>query len=296
MIRGIVLRDLPVVPDGPAGLRAALGELELCQLPGLRWFSPTLDESTLDALAVELSGIRLAAGLGAINAAHPGRATEAMELGDGDPVRGWRRMIDAAARLTVESLHFTVGTLEDRFSGDWPRQLAATAELVRPLVRAADEVGIPLVLKTHEEMTSFELLRFAEATGVVAGFSPVNLLTRLEHPVAAARRLAPLVHTVFLDDAAITWTPAGLARRMRPVGEGVVPWPEILGRLPAVPVVLDLHRAELDMPFHREDWAATHPDLTVPELLSVASLATADEPATPLAHRREPGLKALLGK
>ncbi|WP_431907540.1 sugar phosphate isomerase/epimerase family protein [Amycolatopsis thermoflava] len=286
MSRGIVLRDLPgEVP--PARLRAALGPLQLCHVPSVRWFSPALDPSELDACAG--LGARVASGLGPI---HPGRAPDAVELGDGDALRGWHRMIDAAARLGVESLHCTVGVLEDRF-GAWAEQLAATAGLVRPLVRAAEAYGIPLVLKTHEEMTTFELLRFAEETGVRVGFSPVNVVVRLEHPLAAARRVAPLVHTVFLEDCAITWTPAGLPRRMRPVGQGAMPWPEILEVLPEVPVVLDLHRAELDMPLYQDGWLGFHPDLTLPEPLTLAAVAGPDEPSTPLGRRCEIGLAAI---
>lgn len=53
-------------------------------------------------------------------------------------------------------------------------------------------------------------------------FDPVNVLVRLEDPVAAARRVAPYVHHVHVDDAVVIFVDDGLERKLYPPGEGFV--------------------------------------------------------------------------
>ncbi|WP_435175003.1 sugar phosphate isomerase/epimerase family protein [Actinacidiphila sp. bgisy145] len=308
--RGIVLRDLPGAPGTLDGMVAALHALGLrrCHLPGPQWVDADLDGAALDTARAALGAadVTVAVGLGAVNTTRPERAGDALRLGHGDLEAGLHRMVRAAARLGAESAHFTVGTEEDRFSTapPWADQLAATAPLVRRLAERCADHGLPMVLKTHEEMTTFELARFREQVGhggLLVGYSPVNVLCRLEDPVAAAARVADWTHTVFLDDADTAWTSRGLERRMRPLGEGRVDWPAVLaalasGRAPAPPrLVLDLHRAALDMPFTDPGWIDRHPDLTPAEFAAVAATATGapPAPAADLAHRRTAGLARL---
>ncbi|BBB02319.1 hypothetical protein RVR_10205 [Actinacidiphila reveromycinica] len=304
--RGIVLRDLPGAPRTVEGMLSALRALGVrrCHLPGPGWFDAGLDDRALAAARAALAaeGVAVALGLGFVNPARPERAAETVRLGHGDLEAGLHRLVRAAALLGAESLHFTVGTVEDRFrtAPTWADQLAAAAPVVRRLAERAASHGIPLVLKTHEEMTTFELLRLRDAVGhdgLRVGYSPVNVLCRLEDPVAAAGRVADWTHTVFLDDADTAWTPRGLERRMRPLGEGRVDWPAVLSVLaPAAPrLVLDLHRAALDMPFAEPGWITRHPDLTAGEFAAVAAMAPHRDPAPPadLDRRRSAGLRRL---
>jgi len=58
-------------------------------------------------------------------------------------------------------------------------------------------------VETHEEITSFEVARLAEAVGpdvVGVTFDTANVLARAENPMAAARRLAPYTHLSHAKD------------------------------------------------------------------------------------------------
>ena len=89
-----------------------------------------------------------------------------------------------------------------RWSTDGPGtpellRLAATAlREQRPMLR---EFGVVLAIETHFEFTSFELLRVFEMAGAEPGgylgicLDTMNLLTMIEEPVAATRRLLPWV-------------------------------------------------------------------------------------------------------
>src|SRR5262249_52378632 len=163
----------------------------------------------------------------------------------------------------------SIGTLADR-SGDsplWTEQLRATSQFLRELAPLLRDLECHLNLKTHEEISSFEILRLIESTGPdVLGvcFDPVNVLARLEHPLAAAQRLAPCVRQIQLDDARLVLSEAGLARRLRACGSGIVNWPGILNALlhPERPtrLTIELHRAQLSMPIFDSSWLMMQPD------------------------------------
>jgi sugar phosphate isomerase/epimerase len=296
--RGIVLRDFPTVPDTPSQLVAAAQELgvEIVHLNPPRWASTCVRPEELRAIG-ELfteAGLTITLDLGAVN---PAYAPTGDPL-DPDGTIARRRQLRAADLLGVESVHVRVGSPESRDdpTEPWATQLDMAERALADLGPLSAELGVPVVLKTHEEMSSHEALALAEAAGdhVRIGFSAVNLLVCLEEPRAAARRLAHRVHTVFLDDAAMSWAPEGMARRMRPVGDGGVDWPTLLTLLPAqAPLVLDLHRAELTAPCYRDGWVTSRPTIAVEEIVALASIAAPDAASAPLRERRGRGLAAL---
>jgi sugar phosphate isomerase/epimerase len=240
-----------------------------------------------------------------LNPVFPERSQEIAAFGDGDAEVGAVRLIAAAGAAGIDALHLTVGRLEDRFLDDPPyaRQCERTAAMLSRLAPVAEDAGAVLVLKTHEEMSSHEAVSIVEEVGsraVRIGFSPVNLLVLAEEPLAAAARVRPLVHTLFVDDAALVSHRDGLRRVMLPLGEGDVDWPVIVGlfadgELPQV--ALDIHRAEFDVPFLREDWLPYNPHVTARELIALlartrpSSLAQDVSPA----ERFEKGVAVLAG-
>lgn len=269
---GVTLRDLPRKdrPPGPASLAGAAREVhalggEVLVLPSLRAASARLDRGELREAGSEATraGIRLEATLCAV---HPRR----LDFAEVDS------LLEAGAELGVSAYHISFGVLADRFttSPPWAQQLSEGVAGLRSIV---DSSGVPVVLRTHEEMTTFELLRLWEAVGrtrLRVGFSPVNVVTRMEDPMAACERVADLVHTLFLDDCQVIRTPSGSARRLTRLGTGSIPWLEILDRVrpstgvgPAV--IADAHRAQFDMPYLDAEWLSHHPDLTVAELVAV---------------------------
>ncbi|WES63103.1 TIM barrel protein [Microbacter sp. GSS18] len=290
---GICLRDLPDQPppgggvDLPAAIATAarLG-FGTIQLPSVRLVSPTLDKgelSEIGALAIA-SGITLTA---ALPSAHPDRVERSWGLDRHAPQHPFAQ-IDAGDSLGIASFHVVVGVDEDRFreTPSWADQLDRTSGVLTSLVSWA---SCPIVLKTHEEMTTFEAIRLCDrVSGLWLGFSPVNVVARLEDPLSAARRSSPFVHTVFVDDCALARTSEGLSRLMRPIGAGALPWPSMFDALPAsADVTIDLHRAELSMPLTDPLWLSHQPELTDDELASLYAMSVAEgSPSSPVEERR----------
>lgn len=304
---GLRVRDLtgenPATAADAVERIAALGAGGI-QFPSLGWIAPDLDRSPLRAAVrhAEQHDLRPSAVLGVLNPVFPGRSDEIAGPGEGDVLAGARALIAAAADAGIGTLHFTVGRLEDRFlrSPDYAEQCARTAETLGVLAPAAEDAGVTLVLKTHEEMSSHEAVALVEAVSSPAlrlGFSPVNLLVLGEDPVAAAHRVRAVTHSVFLDDAVMTPCDAGLRRVMVPLGWGDVAWPEILEVLGEGELALDIHRAEFECEFLTDDWLRFNPHVTVMELTRLLSRARHEDavPAFGADARFSLGVDALTG-
>lgn len=285
---GIYNRSLPGGErlDAPAALRAArdLG------LAGCLFASPLAISATLDLGAVRAAraladdlGLRLGLGVGRIHPYHIEREADVLALGDGDFRAGLTRLVAAGRAAGCHDLWFSVGTLADRFDRTvpWSDQLAAVAAFLISFAPVLRDAGCRLCLKTHEEITTFEVARLVETVGPdVLGVSldPVNVLARIEEPVAAARRVAPYVRHVHLDDAIVRFTATGIERKLYPVGQGVVDWPAILALLPPDAAFwIELHRGQFTMSLFEPGWLAAQPDLTLAELAAVMQFAVHSE-------------------
>jgi sugar phosphate isomerase/epimerase len=267
--------------------------------------SPELDDGLLAevrAHATEL-GLYLEAGLGKVNPFATPETPELRRIGNGDIVAGFTRMMQACARIGCHELW--VGTANykacyagrlayDRFRTDvtWEEQLTATARFLHKLAPVARDLGIHLNLETHEEITSFEVIRLVEDVGPdVAGivFDTGNVLQRLEHPVWAARRVAPYTRQTHLKDAALLNGPGGVLYQMRPCGDGVVDFPVLVPLLLAANPALNLS-LETDEPRPAARPALTmlietahpgfrraHPDVTADEFAAWEDLVRSCE-------------------
>ncbi|MCF7547536.1 TIM barrel protein [Pseudonocardia sp. WMMC193] len=287
---GICLRDLPGAP-GPAASAAVAARLGFggVHLPSVHAASPTLDHGELAELAAAGAehGVSFTVGGGFLAAHHLDRAAALTQ--DGDLARGLARVLAAAAVLGTRELAVVLGPESDRFDPvlPWSEQLRATAVLFRLLAGVLRDAGARLVVKTHEEVTTEEVVRLVEEVGpdvVAIGFDPVNVLVRLEDPVAAARRVAGAVATVHVDDARIARTPRGFVRRAALLGTGVVDWAGIDAALADEPRRVDLHRAEPAMPAFDARWLAAQP-ATALDLARTAGWAGPDREPPSLADR-----------
>ncbi|MCP8939098.1 sugar phosphate isomerase/epimerase [Alsobacter sp. SYSU M60028] len=266
--------------------------------------SPTLDPGLLRAVrqrADEL-GMYLETGLGKVNPYATPEAPELRMMGDGDIVLGFRRMMEACAAIDCRELWVATANYKpayvgrfayDRFRTDvtWEEQLAATARFLKILKPIARDLGIHLNLETHEEITSFELVRLVEdvgpdTTGVV--FDTANVLQRGEHPVWAARRLAPYVRQTHIKDALIAYDGDVLDFQMRPCGSGVVDFRSILPILaeanPDLNLSIENYESFSDRPrtpprmiveIADPQWLAGHPDLGVEEYAAYLAMVRA---------------------
>lgn len=279
---GLARGNIPFLGKDP---RSDLTEVKRLGLDELLFFSifdlsATLDHGELrelDQFAKD-EGLSIGAGVGWINPCHLERAEHVSAAGDGDFLTGLERAVAAAAEIGIHDLYFIVGPDEDRFEASpaWAEQCASVTELLTRFAPVLRAHGSRLLLKTHEEITSFEIVRIVEKVGPdVIGvlLDPVNFVARLEEPVAASARVAPYVRQVHLEDFVVRYNDRGLYRVLCPFGEGVMDWPAILALAPDAKLYVDIHRAELEMPIFDPAWLAVHPELTVAEFAAVAGMA-----------------------
>jgi sugar phosphate isomerase/epimerase len=262
--------------------------------------SGTLDPGALRDVRerAEELGMYLEAGLGRVNPYNIAESPEMRAIGDGDTVLGYRRVMEAAAAIGVTELWGETATYKpyggrfayDRYRNDvaWEDQLAATVKFLTTLAPIARDLGIHINLETHEEITSFELVRIVDTVGpdaIGVTFDTANVVQRLEHPTWAARRLAPYVRQTHIKDYGLVRRPDGLDYQLRPNGQGVVDLADIVPILHAANPDLHLslevrdYGAPAGLPYKKEGnappialydpvWLAGHPDLTPDELVA----------------------------
>ncbi len=261
--------------------------------------SPTLDPGELREVRAQADalGLYLEVGVGIVNPYATAEAPKIRVLGAGDYRLGMERLIRAAQAIGCTELWAVTGSYKpelpgffaiDRFRTDapWPDQLAATERFLSTLAPILRDLGCRLNIETHEEITSFEVVRLVEAVGPdVLGvtFDTANVLINAEDPVAAARRVAPYVHLTHLRDAVLSFTPGGLIRQVHPCGQGILDWAAILTILAEYAPTLNLSieamspQVLMGLPIFDPRWQAVHPDLTVAEVAEITRLARLGE-------------------
>lgn len=242
--------------------------------------SPTLDPGEIAEIGQQASrlGLGLALGLGHLNPALPFRGQQLLAAGDGDMAAGVVRVARLAAAAGISNLMFTVGRIEERFHPTvaWGDQLAGVASLVDRCWRQLRDHGARLVLKTHEEMTSWEILRLVERPGPTAlsvALDPVNFLCRMEDPVAATRRLAQHVVQVHVDDAVLRFEGKEMRRYLAPMGDGVIDWRSILDIVPDAAIWIEMHSGQFAMPVFDPEWLRAQPEIVLAEYAALTAMA-----------------------
>lgn len=258
--------------------------------------TPTLDLGVLREVrqrADEL-GLYLQMGMWKVNPYSSAEAPEVRRLGDGDYTRGMLKMMHAAregadcGELWVACCNYQSGLpgvyAVDRFRTDapWGDQLVAIEKFLKMLAPAARDLDVHMNLETHEEITSWEVVRLVEEVGPdVTGitFDTANVLVRGEDPVEAARRVAPYTRATHFRDSILQREGEGLTRVFSTVGTGVMDWDGILRELLSVNPDLNMSiepagpRLSLPIPVRDRDWIALHPDLVDAEVESLFAAA-----------------------
>ncbi len=136
------------------------------------------------------------------------------DLATGAPIDTAARNLKAAeqaAGLGIKTVRSCSGGLM-RWNKTGPatetllRETARSLSAQRPVFR---DRGVTLAIETHFEFTTFELLRLFEMCEAAPGdglgicLDTMNLLTLLEDPVEAARRILPYVVTTHIKDGGI---------------------------------------------------------------------------------------------
>jgi len=108
------------------------------------------------------------------------------------------------------------------------------AMLMRHLEKAAtmaEEFGVPLALENHSDYAAWqiaELLRDLQSPHVGVCFDSGNPPSSFEHPVDAARSVAPFVYQTHLRDFKIVHADYGIRYEGVPLGQGVVDVEEVV--------------------------------------------------------------------
>lgn len=264
--------------------------------------TPTLDPGPMAELRQEADrrGMYLEVGLGKINPYAAAEAPGIRDAGEGDTILGCRRLMESAAAIDCREMWVGLANKKpryprrlayDRFRTDvtWEEQLRATERVLRQLAPVARDLGIHLNIETHEEITTFEVLRLVESVGEdVIGIvlDTSNPLQRMEHPVRAAERVAPYVRQSHFKDAFLGATPDGLRYQVRSCGEGVIDFGAVLRVVlaanPGLNLTLETRPPDADFPqpgglptiieIDDEGFRAAHPDLGESELAEFRGL------------------------
>lgn len=268
--------------------------------------SPTLDHGELSDFAAHAAelGLYVEMGVGKVNPYMTAELPRVRELGAGSYLAGMERLIETCAEFGWSNAWTAVGGFKpypgiyftDRFrtDTDWDDQLAATERFLHRLAPALRANGVRLALETHEEITTFELIRLIESVGDdVLGvcLDPANLAVRAEVPLEGIARIAPYVRTTQLRDAALWRTEEGLSRFIAPCGSGVIDWEAAIDVLltanPDVHLTVEpigVVRAEMRLHTSDPTWRAGHPDLTPEALSTLEGLAADYERRAALGH------------
>ena len=143
--------------------------------------------------------------------------------------------------------------------------------------------GVTLAIETHFEFTTFELLRVLDMSGAEPGgglgicLDTMNLLTMLEEPVAAVRRIRPFIATTHVKDGGILLTDEGFVTFTAEAGRGVIDFRSIFEELSALPIELRLsiedHGGDFRIPVFDPKFLSEFPDFTAPELCDLLRLS-----------------------
>jgi len=258
-----------------------------------QYITKNLDPGRLQAARqyADQLGLYLEFGLGRVNPYNTSESPDVWLLGGGNYLLALEKLIAAAADVGChELIGVTAGWKYnhtgyyhfDRFRTDvsWEDQLLATQNFMRILAPVLRHYGSRVNIETHEEITSYEILRIIEAVGedvVGVALDTGNILSRGEDPIAAAKRVARHCHQTHAKDAILFFSEKGIVRQVKPCGKGVVNWREVLPILfqynPDLTLNLEDHKGYMEIDLFSEEWRSFHPDLNLAEMGELIRLA-----------------------
>jgi len=196
-----------------------------------------------------------------------------------------RKAAEQASAMGVRTVRSCSGGLM-RWREDSPSTetfLREMAAALSPQRQTFNDHGVILAVETHFEFTTFELLRLFEMCEAEPGdylgvcLDTMNVLTMLEDPVAAARRILPWVVTTHVKDGALVLTREGLVTFTAEAGKGLVDFRAIFEALSSLPAGITLsiedHGGDFILPIYDAAFLTRFPDLTVQEFARLLNLA-----------------------
>jgi sugar phosphate isomerase/epimerase len=161
------------------------------------------------------------------------------------------------------------------------REMAKSLRAQKPMLK---DLGLVLAIETHFEFTTFELLKLFDMCEAQPGeylgicLDTMNLLTMLEDPAAATRRVLPWIVTTHIKDGAILLRADGLVSFVAEAGKGIVDFKKIFEELSSlgrdIHLSIEDHGGDFLIPIFDPIFITKFPDLTVRELTSLLKLAS----------------------
>lgn len=159
---------------------------------------------------------------------------------------GVARSVEVARKIGAKTIrmHLTGVLCGDRAEPacKWDETVANVKRMLAEAAPLAAEYGLSLAIEDHQDFTSAELVDLCETTAANVGvcLDTGNALSVGEDPVEFARAVAGCAKHVHLKDYRVQWTAEGYRLIRCAIGEGVIPFPQILEVFKDRPVTLAL--------------------------------------------------------
>lgn len=158
-------------------------------------------------------------------------------------------------------------------AGGWQLVVDTTWRKLVELATLAAKEAIELAIENHQDFTSAELVRFCREAGRNIGITldTANAFGVGESPIAFADTVAPHVRYLHLKDYQVQFTAEGYRLIRCPVGEGAVPFKEVLTSLgrhhEALPAAIEIGALEArHVRLFTPDWWHGYPPKEAPAL------------------------------
>src|SRR4051812_33914772 len=159
---------------------------------------------------------------------------------------GIARSVEVARKIgaKVIRMHLTGILCGDRADPacKWDETVANVRRMLKEAAPIAAEYGLSLAIEDHQDFTSSELVELCETTAANVGvcLDTGNALSVGEDPVEFALAIAGCVKHVHLKDYRVQWTAEGYRLIRCAVGDGVIPFEQIVEVFIERPVTMAL--------------------------------------------------------
>lgn len=149
------------------------------------------------------------------------------------------------------------------------KEMATALKSQKSMLRDNNAV---LAIETHFEFTTFELLQLFEECDAQPGdwlgicLDTMNLLTMLEDPEMATKRILPWLVSTHIKDGGIILTDEGYKSFPTAIGEGIINLNNIISMIESIPgeiyLSIEDHGGDFSIPVIDKDFRKEFPDLT----------------------------------